>query len=74
MKSTFFSVATPCSSEGAQHFGGANQRKKQHWEAENSATLPPDSTDFLLGLLSDPEDGSDMFLRNVGLSPNYMAL
>jgi hypothetical protein len=24
---------------------------------------------FFLGLLSDPEDGNDMFLRNVGLSP-----
>jgi hypothetical protein len=28
----------------------------------------------LLGLLFDPEDGGDMFLRNVGLSPNYTAL
>jgi hypothetical protein len=24
------------------------------------------SADFLLGLLFDPEDGSDMFFRNVG--------
>jgi hypothetical protein len=22
----------------------------------------------------DPEDGGDVFLRNVGLSPNYMAI
>jgi hypothetical protein len=30
---------------------------------------------FLLGLFFDPEDGSDMFLRNVGrLSTDYMAL
>jgi hypothetical protein len=29
---------------------------------------------FLLGLLLDPEDGGDMFLRNIWLSPNYMAL
>jgi hypothetical protein len=31
-------------------------------------------TGFLLGLLFDPKDGGDTFLRNVGLSPNYMAL
>jgi hypothetical protein len=29
------------------------------------------STGFLLGLQFDPEDGGDMFLRNVGLSSNY---
>jgi hypothetical protein len=30
---------------------------------------------FLLGLFFDPEDGGDMFLRNVGrLSKNYTAL
>jgi hypothetical protein len=30
---------------------------------------------FLLGLFSDPEDGGDMFLRNVGcLSTDYTAL
>jgi hypothetical protein len=29
---------------------------------------------LLLGFLFDPEDGVDIFLRNVGLSPNYTAL
>jgi hypothetical protein len=30
---------------------------------------------FLLGLVFDPEDGSDIFLRNIGsLSTAYMAL
>jgi hypothetical protein len=35
---------------------------------------------FLLGLLFNPEDGYDdedeidIFLQNVGISPNYMAL
>jgi hypothetical protein len=75
MKNTGFSSAALCSSEGAWHFGGANQRKiKQHWEAESPATLPPDSAAFLFGLLFDPENGGDMFLRNFGFSPTYKAL
>jgi hypothetical protein len=35
---------------------------------------PPASAGFLLGLLSDTEDGGDMFLRNFGLFLNYGAL
>jgi hypothetical protein len=34
---------------------------------------PPIYTGFLCGLLFDLEDGGEMFLRNVGLSPNYAA-
>jgi hypothetical protein len=37
-------------------------------------SLPPVSTFFLLGLPLDLEYGGDMFLRNVGLSPNCMVL
>jgi hypothetical protein len=29
---------------------------------------------FLFGLLFDPEDGDEMFLRNVGMSSDYMVL
>jgi hypothetical protein len=29
---------------------------------------------FLFGLLFNPEDGVDIFLRKVGPSPNYIAL
>jgi hypothetical protein len=36
--------------------------------------LPPSSTDFFLALLFDPEDGGDLFSRNVGLSPSYTAI
>jgi hypothetical protein len=36
--------------------------------------FPHVTAGFLLGLFLYPEDGSGMFLRNSGLSPNYMAL
>jgi hypothetical protein len=32
------------------------------------------SPGFLLLLLSNPEGGGDIFIRNVGLFPNYTAL
>jgi hypothetical protein len=32
------------------------------------------SPSFLLCLFVDSEDGSDIFSRNIGLSPNYTAL
>jgi hypothetical protein len=71
MKSVGSSVATPCSSEEARHFRGTNKTKEQHWEAEVPATLPPDYTDFLLGLLSDPEDGSDVPPKRRAISELY---
>jgi hypothetical protein len=37
-------------------------------------TVPGDKLTPPLGLLFDPEEGSDLFLRNVGLSPKYTAL
>jgi hypothetical protein len=39
-----------------------------------TVNLSPDSVDFLFGLLFDPEDGDDIFLRNVGLFLNDTAL
>jgi hypothetical protein len=36
--------------------------------------LPPAPAGFLLCLLFDPEDDSDIFLRNIGLTPNNTAL
>jgi hypothetical protein len=36
--------------------------------------LSPVSAGFLLGLLFDPEEGGDMFLRNIEISPTYTAV
>jgi hypothetical protein len=36
--------------------------------------LPPVSAAFLLALLFDPEDGGNMFLLNVSLSPDDAVL
>jgi hypothetical protein len=35
--------------------------------------MPPTSADFLLCLILCPVDGGDIFLRIIGLSPNYTA-
>jgi hypothetical protein len=40
-------------------------RNQQNWAA---------AACFLLALLFNPEDGGNMFPRNVKLSPNYMVL
>jgi hypothetical protein len=37
-------------------------------------TFPSDSSASLFSLHFHPEDGGDMFVRNIGLSPNYTAL
>jgi hypothetical protein len=42
-------------------------------EADGKLNYPP-FTGFFFGVFFDPENGGDMFLRNVGLSPNYTAL
>jgi hypothetical protein len=36
--------------------------------------LTPASVGFMSGLFFDTEDGGDMFLRNVVISPNYTAI
>jgi hypothetical protein len=57
MKNTAFWVTTACSAETARRFGG---------NIVNIASLTPASAGFLLGLIFDPGDRGDMFLRNVG--------
>jgi hypothetical protein len=41
---------------------------------ENKLSLPPASTGFFFALLFCPENGGNMFLRDVMFSPNYKAL
>jgi hypothetical protein len=58
LRSEVFWVVTPCSSDTARRFGGKYCL----------LSLLLASADFGVNLLSDPEDGGDIFLRIVGLS------
>jgi hypothetical protein len=70
MKSTVFWVLMSCSSESpspsfrrnipSQSSGLKSKASKKPAEA-GKLSLPPVYTGFLLGLLFNPEDGSDMF-------------
>jgi hypothetical protein len=60
-----FIVVTLCSLEKSWRFG-----RSWHFHLRFS----PTSADLLLVLLFYPGDMGDMFFRNVGLSPSYMAL
>jgi hypothetical protein len=70
-------VITPCRQEGVLQLEGIYRlllqgRRVSH--VRNPKKQAANSAGFLLGLLFDPEDRSDMFLLNVGLSPNYTGL
>jgi hypothetical protein len=58
-----FWVVTPCSSKTAWRF---EVKYRFHLQGVDF-TLPPASGGLLVGLLLVPEDGDDIFLRNVGL-------
>jgi hypothetical protein len=45
-----------------------------HKTSRNSLVFLSASADFLLRFLFDAEDAGDIFLRNVGMSPNYKAI
>jgi hypothetical protein len=73
VNSTVFWGLTPCSSERIPRFGATchlflrGRRVSQARNQQNSAYI-------VLDLLFDPENGSDMLLRNVRLFPNYTGL
>jgi hypothetical protein len=55
------------------HLQGKKQTKKETNRNRRHAQSASRFCWFLRWLLFDPEDGGDMFLRNVGPSPNYTA-
>jgi hypothetical protein len=65
---TFFWTVTPCSLERARRFGG---KYRLHFldqkvnQARNKLHIPPASSGFMVVLLFESEDGSNMLLRNV---------
>jgi hypothetical protein len=48
--------------------------KQENSTSRSTLSFPRVSAGFLFRLLFDPEDGDDIFLRNIGFSPNYTAL
>jgi hypothetical protein len=60
MKGMVMWTVAPCHSETVRRF-----------DTKRKGSLLPASSDFLLGLLLDLEDGDDMFHRHLGLSPSY---
>jgi hypothetical protein len=67
MKSGVFWVVTPCNWETCRYFGEIYSLGLRVWRVRIAAC-------FLVDLLFGPEDEGDIFLRNVGLYPNYKEL
>jgi hypothetical protein len=73
MKIAVSRVATLRISETTRRFGGT---RRLHFQGLRVAQfgLPAAFAGFLRDLFLYTEDGGGTFLRNVGLSPNYMAM
>jgi hypothetical protein len=67
MKNTVICVVTPYSLERSEHFGGSSPPSSGQ---KNKPSKKPAEADGKLKFF-ELEDEADMFLRNVGLSPNY---
>jgi hypothetical protein len=75
IKSTVFWVVMPCRSEGGRRFGGIYRHHIQSRvvEQETSICRRQASAGFV-AWFTRPQDGGDIFLRNVGLSSDYIEL
>jgi hypothetical protein len=55
-------------------FSGSKDKIRKKLAEASKLSLLHASTTLLLVLVFGPEDGGNVFLRNVGLSPNYTTL
>jgi hypothetical protein len=70
IKSTIFWDITPCSPLSVnRRFGGTHRFHLQGVKNKQVASLPAFSLFSFSANFFDPEDGDDMFLRNVGYIP-----
>jgi hypothetical protein len=80
MKSAEFWIVSPCSMKTnklfASSFSSTSLQKHTLLNKNRGRAIAQALafSSFLLGLIFLPEDGGDMFLRIVGLSPNYASL
>jgi hypothetical protein len=66
MKGTIFWVLTSLDEDKVYSFGDTYHL---HLQGQTESQARPDSPGFLLYLFLNPENGSDMLLRNIGLPP-----
>jgi hypothetical protein len=71
--SAVISVVTPCSSERALRIG-RKITPPPSLRVEGTSGSRQQAKIILLSLFFHTEDGSDIFLRSVGVFPNYAAL
>jgi hypothetical protein len=74
MESTVFWVVGYMFRRNISSLSSGSKSKPRKKPAEAELSLQPNSANYLHGLLFYPEDGGDMFLRNVGHLPNYTPL
>jgi hypothetical protein len=69
-----FRVVMPCITGTVRRAGGRHRPHLQGQRVNKKKGRSRRKSDFLLGLLFEPEDGGDIFLRNAELFPYFMVL